>query len=114
MDVKDVIKMIKAEGYELRPISRLVPQRIRLKGAKQAAAESEFGQIFFQHYQGKSFDLWPERGVKFQVRADAANALNHASFGQPGNNAIGQGESAQITGTTVGGRALQLYGRISF
>ena len=63
---------------------------------------------------GKSFDLWPERGVKFQIRADASNALNHASFGQPGNNAIGQGESAQITGTTVGGRALQLYGRISF
>jgi len=63
---------------------------------------------------GKTFDLWPERGVKFQIRADASNALNHPSFGQPGNNAIGQGESAQITGTTVGGRALQLYGRISF
>jgi hypothetical protein len=40
--------------------------------------------------------------------------LNHASFGQPGNNAIGNGQSAQITGTTIGGRAMQLYGRISF
>jgi hypothetical protein len=63
---------------------------------------------------GKVFAVWPEHGVNFQLRADATNVLNHASFGQPGNNAIGQGESAQITGTTVGGRAMQLYGRISF
>jgi hypothetical protein len=63
---------------------------------------------------GKAFDVWPERGVKLQIRADATNVLNHASFGQPGNNAIGNGQSAQITGVTVGGRNLQLYGRISF
>jgi hypothetical protein len=63
---------------------------------------------------GKTFDLWPERGVKFQLRADAGNVLNHPSFGQPGNNAIGPGQSAQITGVTVGGRQIQLYGRISF
>ena len=41
-------------------------------------------------------------------------AAEHASFGQPGNNAIGQGQSAQITDTTIGGRTMQLYGRISF
>jgi hypothetical protein len=63
---------------------------------------------------GKVFDLWPERGVQFQIRADATNVLNHPSFGQPGNNAIGNGESAQITGVTVGGRTMELYGRISF
>jgi hypothetical protein len=63
---------------------------------------------------GKSFNVWPERGVQLQIRADATNVLNHASFGQPGNNAIGQGQSAQITGTTIGGRNMQLYGRISF
>jgi hypothetical protein len=63
---------------------------------------------------GKTFDLWPERGVQFQIRADATNVLNHPSFGQPGNNAIGSGESAQITGVTVGGRTMELYGRISF
>jgi hypothetical protein len=63
---------------------------------------------------GKVFALLPERGIKLQIRADATNVLNHPSFGQPGNNAIGQGESAQITGTTIGGRAMQLYGRISF
>jgi len=63
---------------------------------------------------GKTFDLWPERGVKLQIRADAGNVLNHPSFGQPGNNAIGPGQSAQITGVTVGGRQIQLYGRISF
>ena len=63
---------------------------------------------------GKTFDVWPERGVKLQIRADATNLPNHASFGQPGNNAIGNGQSAQITSTTVGGRGMQLYGRISF
>jgi hypothetical protein len=63
---------------------------------------------------GKNFDLWPEHGIKLQIRADATNVLNHASFGQPGNNAIGNGESANITGTTVGGRTMQLYGRLSF
>jgi hypothetical protein len=63
---------------------------------------------------GKNFDLYPERGIKLQIRADATNIPNHASFGQPGNNAIGNGESAQIRGTTVGGRRLQLYARISF
>jgi hypothetical protein len=40
--------------------------------------------------------------------------INHPSFGQPGNNAIGPGETAIITSTTVGGRQIQLYGRISF
>jgi hypothetical protein len=63
---------------------------------------------------GKTFDIWPERGVKMQIRADAGNVLNHPSFGQPGNNAIGPGETANITSTTVGGRQIQLYGRISF
>jgi Carboxypeptidase regulatory-like domain len=63
---------------------------------------------------GKSFNIWPDHGVQLQIRADATNVLNHASFGQPGNNAIGNGQSAQITGTTIGGRAMQLYGRISF
>jgi hypothetical protein len=63
---------------------------------------------------GKSFDVWPDRGVKLQIRADAGNVLNHPSFGQPRNNAIGPGESAIITSTTVGGRQIQLYGRLSF
>ncbi len=63
---------------------------------------------------GKTFALWPARNVNFELRANATNVLNHPSFGQPGNNAIGQGESATIRGVTVGGRALELYGRLSF
>ena len=63
---------------------------------------------------GKTFDIWPDRGLKFEVRADAFNVLNHPSFGNPGNNAIGSGQSAQITGVTIGGRSMQLYGKISF
>jgi hypothetical protein len=69
---------------------------------------------------GKSFDLWPERNVKFQIRADASNALNHPSWAQSGSNVVGCAASnagsctANISGTTVGGRGMQLYGRLSF
>jgi hypothetical protein len=63
---------------------------------------------------GKTFDVWPEHGVKFLLRADAGNVLNKPSFGQPNGNAIGPGEVNNITSTTVGGRQIQLYGRISF
>jgi hypothetical protein len=63
---------------------------------------------------GKTFILWPERGVQMHIEGEAFNLFNHASFGQPGNNAIGPGESAQITGVTVGGRTMQLYGKITF
>ncbi|MGB7136025.1 MAG: carboxypeptidase-like regulatory domain-containing protein [Acidobacteriaceae bacterium] len=63
---------------------------------------------------GKVFALWPEHGVNLEIRGEAFNVLNHPSFGQPGNNAIGPGESAQITGVTVGGRSMQLFGRINF
>lgn len=62
----------------------------------------------------KTFDLYPSRNIQLKVQADADNFLNHPSFAQPGNNAIGQGQSAQITGTTIGGRTMQLYGRVSF
>jgi hypothetical protein len=63
---------------------------------------------------GKTFSLWPEHGVQMHIEAEAFNVLNHPSFGQPGNNAIGPGQSAQITGVTVGGRDMMLYGKITF
>ncbi len=63
---------------------------------------------------GKTFDLYPARNVQLQIRADANNVLNHASFGQPGGNAAGPNATAIITSTTVGGRTMQLYGRVSF
>lgn len=63
---------------------------------------------------GKTFILWPEHNVDMHLEGEAFNVLNHPSFGQPGNNAIGPGQSAQITGVTVGGRAMMLYGKITF
>jgi hypothetical protein len=63
---------------------------------------------------GKTFDVIPDRGIKFEIRADAQNALNHPSFGQPGNNSVGPGQVTNITSTTVGGRTMQIYGRFSF
>ncbi len=67
---------------------------------------------------GKSFDLWPERNVQFQIRASASNVLNHPSFGQPGGVVGGPSDQEQnqanIRSTTVGGRTWQMSGRLSF
>jgi hypothetical protein len=63
---------------------------------------------------GKTFNLWTAHNVKAEVRGEAFNVLNQPSFGNPGNNAIGPGASAQVTGVTVSGRTMQLYGKISF
>ncbi|MHB1701158.1 MAG: carboxypeptidase-like regulatory domain-containing protein [Acidobacteriaceae bacterium] len=60
---------------------------------------------------GKTFHI--RERFNFEVRADARNALNHASFSNPDPN-IGPGHTAQITGVTNGGRTMQLYGRLSF
>lgn len=65
---------------------------------------------------GKTFDLWPERNVLFQLRGDATNVLNHPSFAAPGSTGVGsiQAPLPAITGTTIGGRVIQIYGRLSF
>ncbi len=60
---------------------------------------------------GKDFPIW--RQVVLNIRADATNVLNHPSFAQP-DNLIGSGHTGQITGVTVGGRSMQIYGQISF
>jgi hypothetical protein len=66
---------------------------------------------------GKSFSIW--ENVKFQVRADASNIFNHPSFGLPNgaltltSGAVNTGTST-IRSTTVGGRTMQLSGRITF
>lgn len=73
---------------------------------------------------GKSFFL-PWEGISFQIRGDATNAFNHASFAGPtlttlgGSAGTGQPYSytsgqQQISGTSVGGRTVQITGRITF
>jgi hypothetical protein len=72
---------------------------------------------------GKVFAMPGENDpVKLQIRIDATNAFNHASFGQPNGSlsgAAGVGQpyapiQQQITGTTVGGRAVQFGAKITF
>jgi hypothetical protein len=70
------------------------------------------GQILFDLSAGKTFNLWAER-YTFQLRVDAINALNHANFSNPGTS-IGSGGAGVITGTTNGGRVIQLGGRFAF
>jgi hypothetical protein len=66
---------------------------------------------------GKSFAIWEQ--VRLQVRADADNVFNHASFSLPNNNlsltgsAISTGTS-NISSTSVPTRNMQLSARISF
>ncbi len=68
----------------------------------------------------KSFSL-PYEGIKLQIRGDASNAFNHPSFGVPQTNltgASGVGQpftsTSNITSTTVGGRTIQISGRVTF
>ncbi|WP_263355683.1 TonB-dependent receptor [Acidicapsa ligni] len=91
----------------------------------------------------KTFSL-PWEGIKIQIRADASNAFNHASFSPPGGGVnlvtddkgntiqkVGQPytwyktvqgadgapvqvPTNQISGTTVGGRNVQLGARVTF
>jgi hypothetical protein len=72
---------------------------------------------------GKNFALGDK--VSMEIRADASNAFNHPSFGLPNFGLVSGGDGStdatpffgsptNITTTTVGGRTMQLMGRISF
>lgn len=60
---------------------------------------------------GKTFTVMEH--YKLEIRADARNFLNHASFGGP-DSAIDDNHPATISYVTNGGRNMQLYGRFSF
>jgi hypothetical protein len=59
----------------------------------------------------KTFRIW-ER-VAFDFSANATNVLNHASFANP-DPVLGPNHHAQITGTSVGGRQIELIGKLRF
>ncbi|HEV2272965.1 MAG TPA: TonB-dependent receptor [Acidobacteriaceae bacterium] len=59
----------------------------------------------------KTFPIRERISADFSV--NATNALNHASFGQP-DPLIGPGHIGKITTVTVGGRAMELVGKIRF
>ncbi|HYZ87142.1 MAG TPA: TonB-dependent receptor, partial [Bryobacteraceae bacterium] len=73
------------------------------------------GLTVFDLSMGKNFALDKLReGASIQFRFDAQNALNHASFARPNAEIGNTGAVGRITGTTVGGRRLQLGARFSF
>jgi hypothetical protein len=72
---------------------------------------------------GKTFVLHEQ--IELQIRADATNAFNHPSFGQPNLGLVSGGDGStasnpffgsptNITSLTVLGRSMQLNARISF
>jgi len=70
---------------------------------------------------GKTFHLF--EGANLQFRADASNVFNHPNFGAPDGNfndpvnlsTPGRPQGAgTISGTTVGGRNMQISARIEF
>jgi hypothetical protein len=78
-----------------------------------------YGPTFLQFNAavGKTFHIW--ENVNFEIRASANNVINHPSFDAPGNqgssgNVINGGTDGVINKVTVGGRQMQIYGRISF
>jgi len=60
---------------------------------------------------GKTFHI--VEGVNLQFRADATNVFNHPNFDAPNGNFNDQGAGI-ISGTTVGGRNMQISARIEF
>jgi hypothetical protein len=76
------------------------------------------------HKEFKLLEAW-HHDVRFQLRADASNAFNHASFGNPNGSLTGsttpgttytgtQGGTYQINSVTVGGRNVQVAARLNF
>jgi hypothetical protein len=61
---------------------------------------------------GKTFHI-PWEGIGLEIRASAQNVLNHPAFDNP-NASIGDPNAGIINSLKVGGRTMQLYGRISF
>jgi hypothetical protein len=59
----------------------------------------------------KTFPIWERVGFEFS--ADATNALNHPAWGQPDTD-IGPGHTGQIRSVTVGGRNIELIGKLRF
>ncbi len=59
----------------------------------------------------KRFPIYERVGFDFS--ANATNVLNHPSFGEP-DPVIGPGHTGTIRSVTVGGRALELVGKIIF
>jgi hypothetical protein len=68
---------------------------------------------------GKVFHIW--ESTQLQIRCDATNVINHPGFGNPSTGLTAgatlgtfQTGTSTITGTTIGGRTLQLGARLSF
>jgi len=60
---------------------------------------------------GKTFNIAEK--AKFEIRADAQNALNHPILGSP-DSGIGDNNPSELTGVIDGGRHIQLYGKFTF
>lgn len=61
---------------------------------------------------GKTFQI--VEGIKFEIRADAFNSLNHPNFSQP-SNATGTGVvGGGVITSANGARSMQLGGRLTF
>ena len=71
------------------------------------------GQSQIDFSMGKNLRIPRWESGQIQLRFDANNVLNHASFSNP-NASIGDAAAGRITSTSVNGRVLQLGARLSF
>lgn len=61
----------------------------------------------------KTFTMPKFERARLQIRIDSTNIVNHPSFSNP-SGSIGTPAAGTITGTSVGGRVVQLGARFSF
>ena len=122
-------------GVPIRPIHGRTIQEWYNPAAFTLPANGTFGNVrrnsiygpgieLVDMSAGKKFDIY--KSVKLQIRADATNAFNHASYGFPqsglstGSLKPGQAYSEnlfhgqQINSLQVGGRVIQLGARLEF
>jgi hypothetical protein len=124
-------------GVSAKPSSRNAQEWFN-PGAFTKPADGTFGNVRRNslygpamsqvNLSGSKFFALPWEGIKFQIRIDAFNALNHTSWNVPGGGSISLQSasgavagadyvgptSSQITSSAVSGRTVQLGGRLSF
>jgi hypothetical protein len=77
------------------------------------ARNSLFGPGFKQLDLGLFRNVKFERGIVFQLRAEATNAMNWVNLGNP-TASLASGNDGKITGGTGTQRVMQLGGRLTF
>lgn len=69
------------------------------------------GLVTFNANLSKTFSIW--ESAKFELSGNASNVFNHPAFSPP-DDLIGPGHNATINGVAIGGRSMEIVGKLRF